>query len=73
MSLLCRCLLALVLQDSDRLAYFPAIDMVKAEVKGAMARIAVIRQHCIDEGILHDMPFRLRLTRIMYPIGHSTS
>jgi hypothetical protein len=53
------------LRDSDRLSYFPAIDLVKAEVKVAMARIAIIRQHCIDEGILYDMPFRLRLTRIM--------
>jgi hypothetical protein len=61
------------LRDSDRLAYFPDIELVKAEVKGAMARIAVIRQHCIDEGILHDLPFRLRLTHIMYSIGHIIS
>jgi hypothetical protein len=46
---------------------------MKAEVKVAMARIAVIRQHCIDEGILYDMPFTLRLTRIMYSIGHIAS
>jgi hypothetical protein len=61
------------LRDSDRLACFPTVDLMKAEVKVAMARIAVIRQHCIDEGILYDMPFNLRLTRIIYSIGHITS
>lgn len=49
------------LVDGDRLQKFPTTDLIKIEVKKAMARIAVIHEHCIDNGILHDLPYDLRL------------
>jgi len=57
------------MMDSARMEYYPSAEQIKVEVRRAMARIAVIRDHCVAEGLLVDMPYALRLEAVTSMIG----
>jgi hypothetical protein len=48
-------------RDSVRIMFYPPIDMIKREVKKAMATISVIHKYAVDRGLLEGVPFEMRL------------
>ena len=55
--------------DSERIAALPPVDVIHEQVRRAMAVIWVIRNYCIDEGLLLDMPRALKLEATTAMIG----
>ncbi len=56
-------------RDSQRLTGFPDTSVIQTQVKMAMGKIKVIYDYAVKEGLLQDIPQKLRLESITNLIG----